>query len=85
MDKTLLVGGNVTGNVGSCEVKSDYYSVSFFKEQTTAVNSCTGQIIAQNTYISGFSILALLALIAAGLFLVILAIGGAFGILNKDF
>lgn len=84
MDKTLIVGGNVSGNVGSCEVKSDFYKVSFFKEETVAVNSCTGEIVAQNIYLNGASIVGVVGLCAVALFLVIVAIGGAYNVLSKD-
>lgn len=53
MDKTLIVGSpNISGNVGSCEIKSNEFSVSMFKSQTVAVNSCTGEIVASNIFIS---------------------------------
>jgi len=51
MDKTIVVGSpNITGNIGSCEVKSQNISLDSFHTQTIATNSCTGQIIAQNSY-----------------------------------
>lgn len=52
MDKTnVIVGGsNVSGNIGSCEIKSDSYQKTLFTVQTTAINSCTGEIISQSTY-----------------------------------
>ena len=83
MDKTLIVGSpNINGNVGSCEIKSQEYRTDFWHYQTTALNSCTGEIIAQNTYIGGFSIFTAIFFVAIGLFLIILAIGGAIGILS---
>lgn len=42
---------NIEGNIGSCEVKSTQFSHSFWKSETIAVNSCTGQIVAQNIYL----------------------------------
>jgi hypothetical protein len=47
---TVLVGGDVTGNIGSCEVKSSNFSVSSFYTETVAVNSCTGEVVSQNIY-----------------------------------
>ena len=41
---------NITGNIGSCEVKSAEFRTSVFTLQTTAVNSCSGEVIASNTY-----------------------------------
>ena len=41
---------NITGNIGSCEIKTSSMSVSSFYTQTMAVNSCTGEIVSQQTY-----------------------------------
>jgi hypothetical protein len=41
---------NINGNIGSCEIKSNSYDVSSFYTRTTAVNSCTGEIINDTTY-----------------------------------
>lgn len=46
---TLVTSPNINGNIGSCEIKSNSYSVDYWHSQTTAVNSYTGQTIAQNT------------------------------------
>lgn len=72
MEKTIVVGSpNITGNIGSCEVKSQNIAINSFRTQTIATNSCTGQIIAQNTYtdyanisLVGFLIIMGLALVA---------------------
>lgn len=51
MENTLLVSSpNVSGNVGSCEVKSVSFEKDSFHTMTVATNSCTGQIISQNVY-----------------------------------
>lgn len=46
----VLGGSNVEGNIGSCEVKTATLSKSSFYTQTIAVNSCSGEIISNNTY-----------------------------------
>lgn len=72
MDNTkLVVGGNVSGNIGSCEVNSTDVSKDFFHVETMAVNSCTGQIVADYIHIDGSIITIIIAVIAVG----ILAIG----------
>lgn len=48
---------NIEGNIGSCEVKSTQFSKGFWKSETVAVNSCTGQIIADNIYVDSAPIL----------------------------
>jgi len=51
MQTTNLVSTpNITGNIGSCEIKSDTFSKNSFYSTTVAVNSCTGEIVSQNTY-----------------------------------
>lgn len=50
MEKTLIVGGSVSGNVGSCEVKSTDIKISSWSYRTIAVNSCTGQVVSESTY-----------------------------------
>ena len=47
---TVVVGGAVTGNVGSCEIKSTQTYVSSFYTRTMAINSCTGEVVNDNTY-----------------------------------
>lgn len=41
---------NVEGNIGSCEVKVSTMPVSSFYVRAIATNSCTGQIVGDNTY-----------------------------------
>lgn len=51
MDKTIVVGSpNINGNIGSCEVKSNTFSLDSFHNQTVAVNSCTGDVVSQTIY-----------------------------------
>lgn len=47
---TVVVGGSVEGNIGSCEVKTTSISKSSFYTQTIAVNSCSGEIVSNNTF-----------------------------------
>lgn len=79
MDK-IIVGGNVSGNVGSCEVKSTDVKHSFFKIETVAVNSCSGQIVADNTYTDWFGV-ALFGVLLFAAFIVglISVLGAIFG------
>lgn len=46
----ILGGGNIEGNIGSCEIKVTYVSMDSWHTTSMAVNSCNGQIVAQNTY-----------------------------------
>lgn len=47
---TVVVGGAVEGNIGSCEVKSTSVSLDSWHTQTLAVNSCTGEVVSNNSY-----------------------------------
>lgn len=44
----VVVGGNIEGNIGSCDVKSTYINIDSWHKQTMAVNSCTGQVVYQS-------------------------------------
>jgi len=44
------IGGNVQGNIGSCEIKTTSIDLSSFYKQTIAVNSCNGEIVSSNSY-----------------------------------
>ena len=70
MNTTALVTSpNINGNIGSCEVKTTDISIDSWNTQTIAVNSCTGQIVAQNTYFSwGIVLFAFGAFIFIALF-----------------
>lgn len=46
----LISTPNITGNIGSCEVKSITTAVSSFYNQVIVSNSCTGEIITNATY-----------------------------------
>ena len=50
MTSTVLLGSGVTGNVGSCSIQSTDVDISSFYKETIAVNSCTGTVLADNTY-----------------------------------
>lgn len=52
MEKTnVIVGGsNVEGNIGSCAIKSENFSKNSWYTTTVAVDSCTGEKVAENTY-----------------------------------
>ena len=58
MDKTTVVAvtPSVSGNVGSCQVNSQDIPVSSWTIETVAVNSCTGDVVAQNTYLSWLNV-----------------------------
>lgn len=45
---TAIVGGNVTGNIGSCKIESTGVDVSSFYKYTVAVNSCTGEVVSKS-------------------------------------
>ena len=46
----VMTNGNVQGNIGSCEIKTSEVSVSSFYKRSIALDSCTGQIVSDNTY-----------------------------------
>lgn len=48
--KVIVGGANVSGNIGSCEIKSNSFSTNSWRTQTVAVNSCTGEIISTKEY-----------------------------------
>lgn len=41
---------NISGNVGQCKINTSANPVSSFYTETFSINSCTGQIVQQNTY-----------------------------------
>lgn len=67
---------NVTGNVGSCAITSTDVSKSSWTTETIAVNSCTGAVVADSTYISWGSV-TLAILLIVGALVVIFSIGFA--------
>lgn len=48
-----IAGQNITGNIGSCAINANSYSVSFFTMEVVAVNSCTGEIISREQMTNG--------------------------------
>ena len=50
MTNTLVSSPNITGNIGSCKVDSQTYSLSSFYKETVAVNTCTGEIVSRTTW-----------------------------------
>lgn len=73
MDKTLIIPtNNLSGNIGSCEVKTTSLSVDSFHTRSIAINSCTGAIVSDNTYYDWEYVYApgviVIILIAVGLF-----------------
>lgn len=73
MKNTAIIGGNVTGNIGSCSVVSTDISTSMMYQKTVAVNSCTGEVVSQSQEYIGvggsmsiiiFGILSFVTLIA---------------------
>lgn len=66
MDKTnVIVGGsNVNGNIGDCKVNSETFQKSLFYSQTTAVNSCSGEVISSEViWDSGWLFFGLICII----------------------
>lgn len=45
---TVIDGAGVSGNIGSCEVKSTNVYADSWHTQVIAVNSCTGQVVYQS-------------------------------------
>lgn len=59
---TVVVGGTVSGNVGSCSIVETDVRVDWIHIRSMGVNSCTGGVVADYTYLDGFggTILAVL-------------------------
>lgn len=73
MNTTNLVASpNINGNIGSCETKSIEFQKDFFHTGNIQTNSCTGEIISTNTFITP-------NVIGGGIFIFILVI--LFGVL----
>ncbi len=73
MTQTAIVGGNVSGNIGSCSVIATDMSTSLMYQKTVAVNSCTGAVVSESPEYIGaggaislvvFGILGFVALIS---------------------
>lgn len=47
------VSSNIIGNIGSCAIKETRYNISTFRVEVTAVDSCTGKILASNQMFDG--------------------------------
>lgn len=60
MEKAILAGGDIEGNIGSCQVLSETFDIKPFKVQTIATNSCTGEIVANTTYTNLGNVMGLL-------------------------
>jgi hypothetical protein len=45
---TAIIGGDVTGNIGSCSVVATDISTSLMYQKTVAVNSCTGIVVSES-------------------------------------
>ena len=75
MSNTIIAGSeNIEGNIGSCQVNSQSFEVDSWHTQTIAVDSCTGKIIAQNTYFD-WSVVYVPFFIIFILFGILLALG----------
>lgn len=46
MNTQIVSSPNIEGNIGSCEIKSNTYSLDSWHNQTVAINSCTGEIVS---------------------------------------
>lgn len=69
---TVVVGGSVSGNIGSCEIKTTDINLSTVYKQTVAVNSCNGKVISKSEPYVGLETVFLgliISVIALGLFL----------------
>lgn len=53
---TVVVGGPVNGNIGSCQVNPATYKVDLLHSETIAVNSCSGVVVADHVYLDSDSI-----------------------------
>ena len=71
-NNVITTSPNIEGNIGSCEIKSREFGNGTFHNQTIAVNSCTGEIVADNTYFGIGTVILILALVS---FIVPVAIG----------
>lgn len=50
MDKAFILGGEVTGNIGSCNVLETTAYIDFWHRLVMFTNSCTGEIVREATY-----------------------------------
>ncbi len=48
--KVIASSPNLTGNLGSCEVKSTTYSIDSWHSGVILQDSCTGKLLAQHEY-----------------------------------
>lgn len=59
----VVVGGSVSGNIGSCQVNSTDVQKDLLHVETMAVNSCTGQVVADYIHLDGILILIVLIIL----------------------
>lgn len=45
--------GDVQGNIGQCQVNVSQIQIDWYHERSIGVNSCTGQVVADYSYING--------------------------------
>lgn len=50
---TVVVGGDVSGNVGQCQVNVSTVQVDWLHERSIGVNSCSGETVADYSYVNG--------------------------------
>jgi len=72
MDKIILPSEGIQGNIGDCKVNTKSYKVSSFTVETTAIDSCTGNIVAQNQYFDMTWLAAIPVLILAGVLVAVI-------------
>ena len=77
----VVASPNVNGNIGSCSIIKETVNVSWLKSQDIAVNSCTGQIIANYTYIDPFGMVVSILL---GIFVSFVGLGCGIVIAKRD-
>lgn len=63
----VVSSGNITGNIGSCSITSQDISVSSWTMETVAVNSCTGVVVADNTYFAWGNLILVVVAILVGI------------------
>ena len=47
MNTVAITGGEIVGNIGSCQVNTERVQTGFWTTQEIAVDSCSGEIISQ--------------------------------------
>lgn len=80
---TVVVGGTVSGNVGSCSVQTSDIQVDLFHVRSIGVNSCSGGIVGDYTHVDGNIFFVVPILLFFCVFALGIAIGVVYGIFHK--